>query len=93
MEKTVDALIELVESMGLASEDLDDLVHDCADHRGAIEANDCAGEADQENALDDASEDAAAINNGGLAAQVRFLAEFHGLKEAENLIRDSVQTA
>src|SRR3546814_3334136 len=62
-----------LEQRGVDPEFLDDLVHDCAEAAGAKRANRHAADDTQEEAIDAASNEASAINNGSLPEQVLYL--------------------
>src|SRR3546814_177572 len=79
-----------LEQRGVDPEFLDDLVHDCAEAAGAKRANRHAADDTQEEAIDAASNEASAINNGGLPDQVLYLLLSRGYFTATQMIEKAV---
>jgi hypothetical protein len=79
-EHLVDDLVAYAEGLGLASEDLDDVVYDHVSEGAASAANQVTDE-EAEDALDQEFARGSAINNGGLPEQLRFLYEQTGCVE------------
>jgi hypothetical protein len=89
--KQVEELVAYAESLGLASEDLDHLVHDCAQDAGLAELNSLAGAAEQEDHISAVEEDAAAVNNGGLDSQIEYLLEHGSEDEVRRLLDEAAR--
>jgi hypothetical protein len=68
----VERLVAYAEQLGLESADLDLLVHDAAQEAGLGALNALEGD-DAQEGLAAVEAEAAAVNNGGLEAQVAFL--------------------
>lgn len=71
---------------GLTEQDLDDLVHDCADHLASEAVNTDPRELPIDQLQDEHygtwSQKASEINNSGMRAQVSWLVEHLGLEQA-----------
>jgi hypothetical protein len=75
------------EALGLGAEDLDLLVHDCAQDAGRDGLNALEDPIDQEDHVGAAEEVASAVNNAGLESQAEYLLEHNG-KDKVRQLRD-----
>jgi hypothetical protein len=80
-------LLDCAEDLGLECADLDMAVHDCAQDAGLDTLNSVGGNAAQEDHIAAVEADAAAVNNGGLEAQIGFLLEHNSADEVRRLLR------
>lgn len=87
---TTDQLVELAESLGLETFDLDGLVHDLAQEVGLSTLNSLEEEDEREEWISSREECASSINNGGLEDQIEFLLAHNDEREVESLIRTVV---
>jgi hypothetical protein len=83
----VEELAGYAEELGLESADLDLAVHDCAQDAGLGTLNSLEDKGGQENHIAAVETDAAAINNGGLEAQIVFLLDHNSQDEVRKLLR------
>lgn len=87
MSPTAEQLLELGVRLGVAAENLDDLVITNCEIDGARQANQAADPDAQEVALDEAYARASAINNGGLSEQLEYLIEAMGPERVQDALR------
>jgi hypothetical protein len=84
----VEELIAYAERLGLESSDLDGAVHDGAQDEGLDTLNGLEDEQEQEEHIARLEENAAAINNGGLSAQLDYLLRHNSIKEVRQLLEE-----
>jgi trehalose synthase len=77
------------EALGLAAEDLDLLVHDCAQDAGRAGLNALEDPIDQEDHVGAAEEAASAVNNAGLESQAEYLLEHNGKDKVRQLLDEA----
>ncbi len=94
----LERLVALAERLGLQPEHLDDLVHDLADEQATASVNAGEGVAtgdfleDADAVHDLLSQDASAINNGGLRSQIAFMVDQAGPEWAHAQLARSART-
>ena len=85
----VEELVAYAEQLGLESADLDLLVHDVAQEAGLGELNGLEGDDAQQGHVAAVEADAAAVNNGGLAAQIECLLDHDSEENVRGLLRQA----
>jgi hypothetical protein len=85
----VEELVAYAEQLGLESADLDLLVHDVAQEAGLGALNSLEGDDAQEGHVAAVEAEAAAVNNGGLEAQVAFLLDHDSADNVKDLLRQA----
>jgi hypothetical protein len=85
-QKRIWELVRLAEKLGLQSADLDLAVHDCAQEVELPALNALEDEDAQDDHITSVEQHAAAINNGGLEAQIGFLLEHSSRADVRELL-------
>ena len=84
----IEGLLQICRDRLLGCEDLDEAVHDAAEHAATTELNRTAAASQQEAILSDQASRASQINNSGLRAQVEFLAGVYGEEETGKILME-----